>query len=95
MYLICCLLLCAGRQIVISWFLSPVAAGLVACIVFLLVRTLVLRRANSTSVAFYVLPVLIILTIWVNLFFILVSELDAWSAVACVVLMAVLLAACA
>jgi sodium-dependent phosphate transporter len=57
--------------IVISWFLSPVAAALVCLIIFLLVRTLVLRRQNSTKLAFYVLPLLIIVTIWVNLFFIL------------------------
>eukprot|EP00882_Tetradesmus_deserticola_P017252 GHRQ01018475.1.p2 GENE.GHRQ01018475.1~~GHRQ01018475.1.p2 ORF type:complete len:219 (+),score=51.75 GHRQ01018475.1:3-659(+) len=57
--------------IVISWFLSPVAAALVCLIIFLLIRTLVLRRANSTKMAFWVLPILIIVTIWVNLFFIL------------------------
>ncbi|KAF6263080.1 phosphate transporter [Scenedesmus sp. NREL 46B-D3] len=57
--------------IVISWFLSPIAAALVCLVIFLLIRTLVLRRANSTKVAFWVLPVLIIVTIWVNLFFIL------------------------
>ncbi|WIA17922.1 hypothetical protein OEZ85_009416 [Tetradesmus obliquus] len=57
--------------IIISWFLSPIAAALVCLIIFLLIRTLVLRRPNSTKVAFWVLPVLIIVTIWVNLFFIL------------------------
>lgn len=60
------------QQIIISWFLSPIAAALVCLIIFLLIRTLVLRRPNSTKVAFWVLPVLIIVTIWVNLFFILV-----------------------
>lgn len=59
--------------IVISWFLSPIAAAIVCLVIFLLVRTLVLRRQNSTKLAFYVLPLLIIITIWVNLFFILVS----------------------
>uniref|UniRef100_A0A383W377 Phosphate transporter n=1 Tax=Tetradesmus obliquus TaxID=3088 RepID=A0A383W377_TETOB len=76
--------------IIISWFLSPIAAALVCLIIFILIRTLVLRRANSTKIAFWVLPVLIIVTIWVNLFFILtkgvrnttVIELDtaAWIA---------------
>lgn len=60
--------------IVISWFLSPIAAAIVCFVIFLLVRTLVLRRQNSTKLSFYVLPVLIIITIWVNLFFILVSD---------------------
>lgn len=58
--------------IVISWFLSPIAAAIVCLVIFLLVRTAVLRRSNSTKLAFYVLPLLIIITIWVNLFFILV-----------------------
>jgi phosphate/sulfate permease len=52
-------------QIVISWFLSPLAAALIALVIFVAVRTVVLRRANSTSMAFYVLPVLILITIWV------------------------------
>jgi phosphate/sulfate permease len=59
--------------IVISWFLSPLLAALITLVLFLAVRTLVLRRANSTKIAFYVLPVLILLTFFINLFFILVS----------------------
>jgi phosphate/sulfate permease len=50
-------------QIVISWFLSPLAAALIAFIIFVAVRTVVLRRAMSTDIAFYVLPVLILITI--------------------------------
>jgi phosphate/sulfate permease len=50
---------------VISWFLSPLAAALIALIIFVAVRTVVLRRAKSTDIAFYVLPVLILITIWV------------------------------
>ncbi len=60
--------------IVISWFLSPLLAALITLILFLLVRTLVLRRANSTKIAFWVLPVLMIFTFFINLFFILVSS---------------------
>eukprot|EP00775_Hariotina_reticulata_P009363 gene9363-9526_t len=57
--------------IVASWFISPLAAALFCCFLFVLIRTLVLRRENSTKIAFYVLPVLILLTIFVNLLFIL------------------------
>jgi sodium-dependent phosphate transporter len=65
--------------IVISWFLSPLLAALITLFLFLIVRTLVLRRANSTKVAFWVLPVLMVLTFFINLFFILVSVLQpAW-----------------
>jgi phosphate/sulfate permease len=60
--------------VVISWFLSPLLAALITLVLFLLIRTLVLRRANSTKIAFWVLPVLILLTFFINLFFILVSD---------------------
>jgi phosphate/sulfate permease len=40
--------------VVLSWFISPVASGIVAAILFLLVRTLVLRRINSTKIAIWV-----------------------------------------
>ncbi|WIA18457.1 hypothetical protein OEZ85_009915 [Tetradesmus obliquus] len=57
--------------VVISWFLSPLMAALITLVLFLLVRTLVLRRAASTKIAFWVLPVLMLLTFFINLFFIL------------------------
>lgn len=53
-------------------FLSPLLAALITLILFLLVRTFVLRRQNSTRIAFYVLPILMLLTFFINLFFILV-----------------------
>ena len=40
--------------VVLSWFVSPIAAAMVSGIIFLLVRTLVLRRQNSTKVAIWV-----------------------------------------
>jgi hypothetical protein len=66
--------------IIISWFLSPLMAALITLVLFLLVRTLVLRRPNSTKIAFWVLPILMILTFFINLFFILVSAAVAYSA---------------
>uniref|UniRef100_A0A383VLB7 Phosphate transporter n=1 Tax=Tetradesmus obliquus TaxID=3088 RepID=A0A383VLB7_TETOB len=78
--------------IVISWFLSPLLAAAITLVLFLLVRTLVLRRVNSTKIAFYVLPLLILFTFFINLFFILTkgvkgivtisSEKGAWLAAA-------------
>jgi sodium-dependent phosphate transporter len=61
--------------VIISWFLSPLLAALITLVLFLLIRTLVLRRARSTKIAFWVLPILILLTFFINLFFILVSAL--------------------
>lgn len=51
-------------------------------VLFLIIRTAVLRRAKSTRIAFFVLPVLLLFTFFINLFFILVSE---WRGV-CVIL---------
>jgi solute carrier family 20 (sodium-dependent phosphate transporter) len=55
----------------VSWFLSPLVAALITLVLFLVIRTLVLRRANSTKIAYWVLPVLVCVTIFINLFFIL------------------------
>jgi phosphate/sulfate permease len=57
--------------IVISWFTSPVFACVGAIIIFFLCRTLVLRRENSFQKSFYVLPAAILLTIFINVFFVL------------------------
>jgi phosphate/sulfate permease len=67
--------------VIISWFLSPLLAGLITLIIFLLIRTFVLRRAQSTKIAFWVLPILICLTFFINLFFILVSAARVLSVV--------------
>jgi hypothetical protein len=68
-------------------FLSPLLAALVTLVLFLLIRTFVLRRANSTKIAFWTLPVLLLLTFFINLFFILVcAHVVCWvlCAVCCV-----------
>jgi sodium-dependent phosphate transporter len=59
--------------VVISWFMSPLLAALITLVLFIIIRSVVLRRVNSTKIAFWVLPVLMILTFFINLFFILVS----------------------
>jgi phosphate/sulfate permease len=60
--------------IVVSWFLSPLLAALITLVFFLIIRTFVLRRQNSTKIAFWVLPFLIFFTIFVSLLFVLVSH---------------------
>jgi len=57
--------------IIISWFTSPVFACVGAVIIFWLCRTLVLRRENSFKKSFYVLPAAILLTLFINIFFVL------------------------
>ncbi len=39
-----------------SWIFSPVLTGLCSALIFATIRTLVLRRANAHSLAFWVLP---------------------------------------
>jgi sodium-dependent phosphate transporter len=56
--------------IVLSWFVSPVLTGLVSALIFNICRTLVLRRRNAFRMSFYVLPPLVMLTVWINLFFV-------------------------
>eukprot|EP00878_Enallax_costatus_P033281 GHUV01036692.1.p1 GENE.GHUV01036692.1~~GHUV01036692.1.p1 ORF type:complete len:538 (+),score=156.99 GHUV01036692.1:799-2412(+) len=63
--------------VVLSWFIAPLCAAFACLMIFLIIRTLVLRRQNSTQIAFWVLPVLMIITVWVNLFFILTKGVRA------------------
>ncbi|KXZ51046.1 hypothetical protein GPECTOR_14g33 [Gonium pectorale] len=56
--------------IILAWFVSPVLTGLASVIIFLIVRTLVLRRANSYMLSFWVLPFMVMLTTWINIYFI-------------------------
>jgi sodium-dependent phosphate transporter len=64
-------------------FLSPLLAALVTLVLFLLIRTFVLRRVHSTKIAFWTLPVLLLLTFFINLFFILVRLTWATSMLGC------------
>ena len=52
--------------IVLAWFVSPVLTGLASCTIFLIVRTLVLRRENSYVLSFWVLPVMVMITTWIK-----------------------------
>jgi len=57
--------------IVMSWFLSPLFSGMIACIVYSLTRTFVLRKdfnSNRINIAY---PILIGSTITINTFFII------------------------
>jgi len=54
-----------------SWFIAPISTAIVAAFVFFLTRFVVLRRANSTEWAFWSLPVLVLITVFISLFFVL------------------------
>jgi sodium-dependent phosphate transporter len=56
--------------IVMSWFFSPILTGLAAATIFAVVRSAVLRRKNSHSLAFWVLPPAVFVTLFINIFFV-------------------------
>lgn len=60
-------------SIVVSWFVSPVIAGAISAGLFFLLRTFVLRSKDSVVRAIWCLPILLAITIFVNLCFILLK----------------------
>ncbi|KAG2490083.1 hypothetical protein HYH03_011389 [Edaphochlamys debaryana] len=73
--------------IILSWFVSPVLTGCASAIIFLIVRTLVLRRERSYQLSFWVLPIMVLLTTWINIYFVftkgaaktLQADGDSWT----------------
>ncbi|GLC32995.1 hypothetical protein PLESTB_000382400 [Pleodorina starrii] len=56
--------------IILSWFVSPVLTGACAALFFFVTRTLVLRREKSYQLSFWVLPVMVLFTSWINIYFV-------------------------
>jgi len=63
--------------IFVSWILSPTVAALFSYLLFIITRSVVLRRQNSTKMAYWALPAFIFLTIWANLYFMLTKGVRA------------------
>ncbi|KAL2629279.1 hypothetical protein R1flu_013965 [Riccia fluitans] len=57
--------------IVLSWFVAPLLTAAVSAFILYVVRTLVLRRQNAYDLAFWTLPPFVLLTSFVNVYFIL------------------------
>lgn len=57
--------------VVCSWFVSPIASGIVAAVLFILNRFFILRHKNSTTLAIWCFPVLVVITVFINVFFVL------------------------
>ncbi len=57
--------------IVLSWIFSPVLSGLIASLLFWIIRKYVMRSPNSFKRSINVYPILIILAVWINAFFII------------------------
>ncbi|GFR46424.1 hypothetical protein Agub_g7931 [Astrephomene gubernaculifera] len=72
--------------IVLAWFTSPLLSGVASTSLFLLVRTAILRRENSLQLALWSLPLLVLVTVFINLFFVLYKGSEArltWDANRC------------
>ncbi|CAM9492948.1 unnamed protein product, partial [Choristocarpus tenellus] len=52
--------------IVVSWFISPIFSAVLTALLFLIVRTLVLRPENSYNRAFFFYPLLVAATLSIN-----------------------------
>lgn len=63
--------------IVASWIVSPLCAAIAAVSFFLIVRTLILRRENSVRYSLWALPVIITITIFINVFFVMNKGIKA------------------
>eukprot|EP00775_Hariotina_reticulata_P012767 gene12767-12895_t len=57
--------------IILSWFFSPVLTGVASATIFTVLKYLVLRRQNAASMAFWVLPPAVLITVFINCFFVL------------------------
>jgi len=56
--------------IVIAWFFAPITTGFASAVLFMILRTLVLRTANSFNKALYLLPLFVLFTCWINVYFV-------------------------
>merc|ERR1712087_606965 len=57
--------------IVLSWIISPVLSAFFAVILFTLVRSIILRSKNSFSRSIILYPILIMIAVWINAFFVI------------------------
>lgn len=57
--------------VVLSWFFSPIVGGILSSIIFTLNKFCILRRRNSTMLAIWSLPILLFITLFINIMFVL------------------------
>lgn len=68
--------------IIISWFTSPLLSAMLSIIIFSLNKRFILESKNSDHIAYYALPPLVLITVFINMFFILYKGAKAelhWS----------------
>ncbi|KAG2495910.1 hypothetical protein HYH03_006147 [Edaphochlamys debaryana] len=68
--------------VICSWFVSPLCSGIASAIIFFCTRFFVLRRENSTNLAIYCYPLLVAVTVFINVFFVIykgAKNVAGWS----------------
>ena len=58
-------------SIVLAWFVAPILTGLASALFFSIIRTLILRRKQALQLSFWLLPLAVLATTWVNIYFVL------------------------
>ncbi|KAI9498587.1 phosphate transporter [Zychaea mexicana] len=57
--------------IIASWFISPIASGVVAAIIYMIVKYAVLKRKNSMKWGLYLVPIFFFVTTFIEAFYII------------------------
>ncbi|KAG0608617.1 hypothetical protein M758_8G119600 [Ceratodon purpureus] len=57
-------------SIVMAWFVAPVLTGAASALIFATVRFLVLRRKNAYTLSFWCLPPMVLVTVFINIYFV-------------------------
>jgi len=66
-------------MIIASWFVSPILAGVVSAILYFVTRTFVLRADNSAQRSLRFYPILVGVTIAINIFFVVLKGAKRFS----------------
>ena len=61
--------------IVLGWFIAPVLSAAASAFFFVVLRSLVLRRRNAYQLSFWVLPPLVFIVTWINMYFVFTKVL--------------------
>eukprot|EP00798_Chlamydomonas_sp_ICE-L_P015706 gene15706-21816_t len=59
--------------VVLSWFFSPIIGGILGAIFFSLIKFIILRHDDSTERAVWFLPVVLFITVFIDLMFVLAA----------------------
>lgn len=58
-------------SIVLAWFIAPILTGLASSLFFIIIRTCILRRKQALQLSCWLLPIAVLATSWVNVYFVL------------------------